>query len=115
MKRDMELIRKILINIQDGNRTALVEGYDEDTIKYHEALVIEAGLVEGSAVKNNTVPTEIPAIVMIKKLTWEGHDFVDAIQDNENWTRVKGFIKEAGKQITLETVKYAVKKPTASE
>jgi len=108
MKRDLELIRKILINVQNGDKNALVEGYDEDAIKYHEGLVVEAGLVEGSVLRNNMASTEIPVVVMIKKLTWEGHDFVDAIEDNENWAKVKAFIGEAGKQISLETVKYAV-------
>jgi hypothetical protein len=108
MKRDMELIRKILLAVQDGKPYAHVEDFSDSELKYHQALAIEAGLVEGSILKDDTT-TDVPVAVMIKKLTWSGHDFIDAITSELNWQKVKDFLKEAGKQITLETVKFAVK------
>lgn len=108
MKRDMELVRKVLIAVENGQTNAPIDGYDEDTIKYHKALVIEAGLAEGSTLKSGTGNREIPAAVMLIKLTWAGHDFVDAIASESNWTKVKAFLLEAGKQVTIETVKAAV-------
>lgn len=108
MKRDMELIRKILLAVQDGNPNSPIEGYSEDELKYHRALAIEADLVEGSTLKDGTKLTEVPAAVVVKKLTWAGHDFIDAIASDSNWQKVKDFLKDAGKQITLDTVKVAV-------
>ena len=109
MKRDMELVRKVLLGIQDGNPNGPVDGYSEGAIKYHRALVIEALLAQGQVLNDNTINSEIPAAVILKKLTWEGHDFIDAIESDANWAKVKDYLKEAGKQLTLETIKYAVK------
>lgn len=105
MKRDMELVRKILLAVENSQTDTLIDGYDDDTIKYHKALVIEKGLADGSVLKSNT---EIPAAVGLVKLTWSGHDFVDAIASESNWAKVKVFLKDGGKQLTIETVKAAV-------
>jgi len=105
----MDLIRQILINIQDGKRNVLIDGVDEDTFKYHQALLVETNLVDGNVLYNNQTGTDIPATVMIKKITWEGHDFIDAIQDEDSWAKVKSHLIEGGKIITLETIKMAIK------
>jgi len=105
MKRDMELIRKILLAVEDGQSNSSMEGFSDDEVKYHSALAIEAGLVDGAVLRSNT---EIPASIMIHKLTMAGHDFVDVIISESNWQRVKEFLKDAGKQVTIETIKAAV-------
>lgn len=51
MKRDMELVRKILIYYENTNWPAdlgdsiLIEGYEENTIEYHLLIMVEAGLL----------------------------------------------------------------------
>ena len=70
MKRDMELIRKIMLNIEAGKTNESVSGYDSETLRYHQSLVIEAGLAEGKALADSRRSTEVPAAVFIKKLTW---------------------------------------------
>jgi hypothetical protein len=108
VKRDMELVRKVLLAAQDGNQNRAIEGYTEDQILYHKDLVIRHRLAEGTVMPDSTKATEVPAAVYIRKLTWEGHDFIDAIADESNWNKVKDFLKDAGKQVTIETVKVAV-------
>lgn len=108
MKRDMELIRKVLLAVQDGSSNVSIEGYSDDDLKYHRALAIEKGLVKGSTLRDGTRSTEVPAAVTVTQLTWEGHDFIDAISSESNWQKVKDFLKDAGKEITLDTVKFAV-------
>lgn len=105
MKRDMELVRKILLAVETSQSNTPIDGYDEDAIRYHKALVIEKGLADGEVVNSNT---EIPDAVNLIKLTWAGHDFVDAIASESNWTKVKAFLKDGGKQLTIETIKVAV-------
>lgn len=105
MKRDMELIRKVLLAVESGTSDPAIKGYSDDEVKYHQALAIEVGLVEGRPLRGET---GVPVAVMIKKLTWAGHDFVDAIAQETNWNKVKEFLKDAGKQITIDTVKAAV-------
>lgn len=108
MRRDMNLVRKVLLAVEAGRQNDPIEGFSEDEIKYHKKLVIDAGLAEGKPIKDSTKPTDIPAAVMIRTLTWAGHDFVDAIADDSKWAKVKGFLTDAGKQVTIETVKAAV-------
>lgn len=108
MKRDMDIVRKVLIAVESDNANAAIDGYADDAIKYHKALVIEAGLAEGSILKGNIGNHGIPVEVVLRKLTWAGHDFVDAISPESNWVKVKTFLIDSGKQITIETVKAAV-------
>lgn len=50
MKRDMDLVRKILFALEARNSPKAVfvlpiEGYDELTVKYHLLLLAQAGLL----------------------------------------------------------------------
>jgi Hypothetical protein (DUF2513) len=94
MKRDMELIRTILLKVEadqkfDGSLQsvgAATLGITEHTdaeVAYHLVMLIEAGLLVG-----NTKMARVGAIV-ISKLTWEGHEFLDDIRDPEIWGKTK--------------------------
>jgi len=109
MKRDMDLIRAVLLRAQQGDPNGVVQGYTEEEVKYHRALAIEKQLLKGRALKDHQKPTEIPAVVVVLDLTWEGHDFLDAIVSDTNWAKVKKFLADARKQVTIETVKFAIK------
>lgn len=110
MVRDMELIRKILLNVEAGDLNAGVEGYTNDAVNFHKALLIKKDLVEGTPhypTGKDSSP-DIPDLVMISRLTWDGHDFIQGIATETKWNRVKGFLTEAGKDLTIETIKWAV-------
>jgi len=111
MVRDMELIRKIMLKLESGELYGGVEGYTDDTVNYHKGLLVERGLVEGSLLyaTGKDSSANIPTNVFIKKLTWEGHDFIDGIRADTKWKTVKTFLTDAGKDITIETIGYAVK------
>lgn len=112
MKRDMELIRKILINVQNGDFFDGVEGFDEDAVNYHKALLIERGLLEGKPIYSMTgeKAVDIPSQVMIKKITWEGHDLIDYIQDEKKWEQIKDYLSRAGKNLNIENIKVSARK-----
>jgi len=111
MKRDMELVRRIMLNIQSGDLHGGVEGYDDDTVNYHKALLAEKELIEAKPhySSRGDKPSDIPDLVMIKRMTWEGHDFIDAIETDSKWNKVKAFLSQAGKDMTIETIKYGAK------
>ncbi len=46
MKRDMEIIRKLLFEIEENPRQLTVDGYNKEVVKYHALLLIEAGLLD---------------------------------------------------------------------
>ncbi|HVS80652.1 MAG TPA: DUF2513 domain-containing protein [Pyrinomonadaceae bacterium] len=110
MVRDIELIRLIMLNVQAEDFYGGVEGYTDDAVNYHKALLIDKGLVEGSATYSTSkdASPDIPRLVLIKRITWEGHDFIDGIVTDTKWNKVKTFLAEAGKDVTIETIKWAV-------
>lgn len=98
MKRDFDLIREILLQIEAtpvGQFTSKIsyDGANPETIMSHVALLIEAGLVDGPTLKTNS------GGIMAKPtgLTWAGHDFLDSIRDESLWQKAKTTIlKPAG-------------------
>ena len=102
MKRDMDLIRQLLLKLEvlsddplgtfllDGGSAQLVtEGFSANQITYHLELLEEAGLIICS--------TKRPMMgVLFRRVSWAGHDFLDAVQDDDTWSRTKGVAKQAG-------------------
>ncbi len=95
MKRDMDLVRKILLAVEADERPDSISGYDSEAIKYNQALAIEAGLVEGRVLNDNSNATQVPSAVYIKKLTWQGHEFIDLMKKSEVWETIQREFKEA--------------------
>lgn len=69
--------------------------------------MIEAGLSEGTKIGTIQSDSGAPVAVKLAKLTWAGHDFIDAIASEAHWPEVKDFLQDGGKQITVETVRIA--------
>lgn len=100
MKRDMNLIRLLLLS-QEGEKIDL-SGYTENQIIYHGALLIEAGLIDGKVQKG--VNGE-PAGCICIKLTWAGHDFLDAARNEGIWNKVMNGAKSKGISLTFALAK----------
>lgn len=98
MKRDMNLIRSLLLEVEGEEPKPDLTKYSEEQQVYHCALLIEAGLVDGAV-----VPNEIgyPAATSIIKLTWAGHEFLDAARDEESWQKTTQRIAKAGGSFTI--------------
>lgn len=102
MKRDMNLVRELLLRIEaleipagsalmlEAGREPLAhEGDDRDNITYHMHLLMNAGLID---------PTRAQGADSfgIKGLTWAGHDFLDSVRDPAIWHQTKEGAKKAG-------------------
>lgn len=96
MKRDMDLCRKILIEVENAPtpafRTKLkLDGYSQEDISYNVMLLSQAGLLTavnfGGDDRSNWKP---------ESLTWEGHEFLDAARDNKRWEKAKTAMAQAG-------------------
>ena len=59
----MALIREILLAIENNDTSGKITNYDEDTIKYHQALAIEANLVHGKVLSTISNKAQIPSAV----------------------------------------------------
>lgn len=102
MKRDMDLIRELLLKLEalemrpgaiviltrDSSELA-VDGYDAAQIDYHMSLIKEVGFIEGAG--SNPMSG-----ITFRRLTWSGHDYLDAIRDPEIWAKTKDGALAAG-------------------
>lgn len=100
MKRDMDLVRDLLLNIEDhpilatGSQMLVIDDSEKlglqdhslQQIHYHLDMMIKKGLIEG----------EITSLHIISGLTWDGHDFLDSIRDPAIWQETKEGVKKAG-------------------
>lgn len=98
MKRDIDLIRQILLKIEaDSNlhsqvnyKEFITEKYSEDLVKYNLKLMIDQGIVEGRVAGVFVGSMNF----FISGLTWIGHDFLDASRDDARWTKAKSILNE---------------------
>jgi hypothetical protein len=108
MKRDMDLARKILMEVENNpepfkwSPRLNMEGYSDKEIAYHVKLLSEAGLIEAKIHPSNA------AVYMIKSLTWNGHEFLDASRDESRWVKAKSIILNKGGSLTFEILKQVL-------
>lgn len=95
MKRDLDLLRNIMIylednlvpsNIMQSTDIALYHTDDEYKIMAeHIRMLLEIGYIECGKPCNTRVGT----IYLIKRVTSNGHDFLDALRNDTTWNHVK--------------------------
>lgn len=104
MKRDLELVKELLIMIEehDNNQPFQItreEGYkysheEIEEIQYNLKLMIDAGLIEGE-----DVSTFESSDTLIQSLTWAGHDFLDAARNQNVWNKADDQAKKKGSKL----------------
>ena len=107
MKRDMDLVRLILMEIEEKYRSTAIynltiDGYDTDTVAYHRKILDEAGLI--SDYKAKYADNEI-YVFGVGPLTWDGNDFLEKIRDDSRWKKVKDTISQKGLPLIIDTIK----------
>jgi hypothetical protein len=106
----MDIVRLILIRQESGESPPELAKYPEDLIVYNIALMKDAGLVE-AAIANDV--KGLPRAAAIIRLTWAGHDFLDASRDDTLWRKAKEkVIRPAGSWtfgILLEWLKHEIR------
>lgn len=115
MKRDMGLIREILLQVEarpSVNDWDLVEieGRSQEEISYHVKMLDDAGLVEAIDMRSFGPDGYRYAP---KFLTVWGHDFLDSIRSPSVWEKVKQQLVPIGGSASLEVVKAIAKKAVA--
>jgi hypothetical protein len=97
MRRDMDLIRKMLLAIEADEHGFAprieIQGYTQEQINYHAVLLGEAGLAKVTEV--TSMGSESPEAIIIR-LTWAGHEFLDAARENNIWNQAKDKISKIG-------------------
>jgi len=98
MQRDMDLVRAILLAIErhpDGfaPQQLSIMGYTPEQVGYHATLLKEAGLVE--AIESTNYDDTSP-MAIITRLTWQGHEFLEAARSPDIWSQAKQLMHKAG-------------------
>ncbi|MCU6709417.1 DUF2513 domain-containing protein [Paenibacillus sp. J5C_2022] len=100
MKRDMELIIKLLKIIE--NRTSeepasviRLDGYDNSLVQYNLGLMYEYGLIDAIDMSTLDTSGEIKEILPLR-LEWKGHDFLDAARSENVVNRAKVIASKQG-------------------
>jgi hypothetical protein len=110
MKRDMDLVRQILLQIEAAQQPRgpvklTIPGHSEEEVSYHVKLPAQAGLI--TAVDNSTMQS---VSWQAAGLTWPGHEFLDSIKNETVWDKTKAVVKEKGGAISFEVLKGLVTK-----
>jgi len=102
MKRDMDLVRLILFAFEDRNEVTMVrsteinvEGYEQFAVMYHVNLMCEAGLLSCERVVSKSSPDRLVDAHPFR-LTWQGHEFLDAARSDSLWAKAKATLAERG-------------------
>ena len=90
MKRDMELIREILLAVQSkedvGFRPVDVSDYALDVVDRHVEMLIAGGFLVG-----HRQPTgrSFSNQLVVSDMSWEGHEFISALSQGGVWNQMK--------------------------
>jgi hypothetical protein len=108
MKRDIDLIRKILFEIEQNEsdndiQNLQINTYSDVEITYHVYLLKKGGLIDATVLFGGG--TVKPTGYSIRLLTWEGHDFLDACRDEGVWIKAKKKLKSLGGEVPFEVFK----------
>ena len=107
MKRDMNLVREILLwataqeNAGIYTNPVLPE-YTEDQISHHVHLMSQAGLVDAVDITTNS---SAGPSALLMSVPWAGHDFIDAARDNTVWNKAKSKVLSSGASFTFDLLK----------
>ena len=109
MNRDMDLVRKILIELAESEfysdmSLPRIEGYSEDKIHHHVLIMRDAGLLffaEGMIKDGVLGPQEDLQI----RMTWEGHEFLEKIRDEKIWRSIVNKTKEKTGGLSFDIIK----------
>lgn len=129
MKRDMDFIRDLLLEIEGGKKRIIclseeeakvlgsegdaLPAFEAEKLEHHLWLLDDAGLVVFERTNFEWLPSNI---------SWTGHDFFDSVRDPEIWKQTKeGAEKAGGFTVDILTalargfIKEKVKKHTGIE
>lgn len=108
VKRDLEVIRHILITIENSTKYRLItadfttEKYNSQIISHHILLLLDCDYIEITEVPMCR-PGYTPLIV--NRITSQGYDYLDNIRDDTIWNETKKQISKVSSSVSLDVIK----------
>lgn len=106
MRRDMDLIRKLVFYVEDVGpirsiRDVSIDNYTPEQIGYHCYLIVDAGYAKG--VQVGGLGSRLPECLILH-LTSAGHDFADNARSDTVWNSVKSKIAGTANSVSISTL-----------
>jgi len=103
MKRDLDLIKKILEEIENRNSitpsSVIIQGEDNKIVQFQCRLLIEGGFLKGT-VTDDWSQSEI----WIGYITWQGYEFLQLSRNNTIWKKAKDVLKEKALTVPVDVL-----------
>ena len=108
MKRDLDLIRSILITAEDSDGpvrfgTLLECEPDASKLAYHVELMRSRGLIEAIVKYDGLARSSLN--VEVSSVTWDGYDYLDAIRSPKVWEKAKEAVSAAVGEASISVMK----------
>ncbi|BAK45582.1 DUF2513 domain-containing protein [Eggerthella sp. YY7918] len=108
MKRDMNLVRTLLIEIEGADSQiiftdASIDGYTLNDIAFHIELMDSHGLLFGANTQYTSSGRAVNATV--EGLSWDGFDYLDAIRSPKVWSKASNAIRDTVGETSLGVIK----------
>jgi hypothetical protein len=115
MKRDLDLIRDILLAVENWNnaqpltlRSLTHEGKTRQEIGYQIELLNDEGYIDVRIIKGHDGITYDDAFIVRMKMA--GHEYLDSVRSPEVWKKTKTALEKVGGGAALEVVKDVASK-----
>lgn len=106
MKRNFDLIREILIALEERQSTLAdtveITGYSMEEIAYNCELLYSAGFVNSY---NPLYASDSLEWFSVGSLTWEGSEYLSKIRSGTVWNKIKSVISSKGIPLSIDVVK----------
>ncbi|WP_425407577.1 DUF2513 domain-containing protein [Hwanghaeella sp.] len=108
MKRDLDLIRKLLLEVEasDGDLATSdieMDPWSPEEISYNTRLLIENEFLTGLD-DTDMGMGQLRNFINLR-LTWAGHDYLDAVRSDATWKKVTEKLQSVGGSVALDIVK----------
>lgn len=106
MKRNWDLVREILIKLEEKEDCTSwlwdneIKGYDNQAVAYHYKLLTNAGLINGKDISSLGKMSYVAI-----SLTWQGHEFLDKIRNESIWNKVKYTVQNKSLDLSFDVIK----------
>jgi len=104
MKRDMDLVRSILLYVENqdinnkGYSSITIDGHASSEILGHVRLMEEHGLLKDCLY-------DLSGNTTVRTITWAGYDYLDKVRDDSIWKKTKETIVQKGLPLVFDTIK----------
>ena len=112
MKRNMELVRELLLRVEaEQGFDSLTSKYSQEEIVGHVEILLDAKLLDG---KVYHALSGGPGSAHIQRLIWAGHEFLDNARNDTVWNKAISIIKDKSVSVSFDVLASLLKSLVSS-